>query len=277
MAFIREERRTEIMPVLESTDKIAPRSVLRHRPIAGDGAESGKNPAITPGTVPAVQRASRLRTRTEDTPVDVDEWQRTVDDPAASAPTPAQTPLRRASTTGASRALPKAPLPKAKATKGILKRHAHPLLYLGIGMLAMLVLWMALISVISWYNTTMDDIHYGRPRTFQTDAFVGHNEAAGIPSHFIAINLHGHIEVIEFPGGDAAHARIFMGPQLYTSGSDLVVVTLEFVDVNGDHKPDMIVNFQGSQVVFINDQGTFRPLRPEERHQVEQFLQHLGQ
>jgi hypothetical protein len=27
----------------------------------------------------------------------------------------------------------------------------------------------------------------------------------------------------------------------------------------------MIINFQGTQVVFINDQGEFRPLRPEER------------
>src|SRR6266567_2945194 len=45
MAFTCEERRTEIMPVLESTDKIAPRSVLRHRPIAEGGAEPGKNPA----------------------------------------------------------------------------------------------------------------------------------------------------------------------------------------------------------------------------------------
>ena len=144
-------------------------------------------------------------------------------------------------------------------------------------MLAMLALWTLLISAIAWYNTTMDDIHYGRPRTFQVDAFVGHNESTGMPSHFIAINLHGHIEVIEFPGGDAAHARIYVGPELYTSGNDLVVVTLKFIDVNGDHKPDMIVSFQGSQVVFINDQGTFRPLRPEERHQVEQFLQRLGQ
>ncbi len=210
------------MPVLESTDKIAPRSVLRHRPIAEDSAEPGKNPAITPGTVPAVQRASRHRTRTEDAQVEVDEWQRSADVPDASVPTPAQTPSRRAGTTGASRTPPKTPLPKATATKGasktkgILKRHAHPLLYLGIGMLAMLALWTVLISAISWYNTSMDDIHYGRPRTFQTDAFVGHNESAGIPSHFIAINLHGHIEVIEFPGGDAAHARIFIGPQLYT-------------------------------------------------------------
>ena len=271
------------MPVLESTDKIAPRSVLRHRPIAEGGAESGKTPAITPGTVPAVQRASRQRTRTEDTQVEVDEWQRAADHPDAPASAPAQAPSRRASTTGASKTLPKTPLPKATATRGalktrgILKRHAHPLLYLGIGMLAMLALWTLLISAITWYNTTMDDIHYGRPRTFQVDAFVGHNESTGLPSHFIAINLHGHIEVIEFPGADAAHARIFVGPELYTSGNDLVVVTLKFIDVNGDHKPDMIVSFQGSQVVFINDQGTFRPLRPEERHQVEQFLQRLGQ
>jgi len=271
------------MPVLESTDKIAPRSVLRHRPIAEGGAEPGKNPAITPGTVPAVQRASRQRTRTEDTQVEVDEWQRAADHPDAPAPAPAQAPSHRTSTTGASKTLPKTPLPKATATRGalktrgILKRHTHPLLYLGIGMLAMLALWTLLISAIAWYNTTMDDIHYGRPRTFQVDAFVGHNESTGMPSHFIAINLHGHIEVIEFPGGDAAHARIYVGPELYTSGNDLVVVTLKFIDVNGDHKPDMIVSFQGSQVVFINDQGTFRPLRPEERHQVEQFLQHLGQ
>src|SRR5437588_5646025 len=92
MAFIREERRTEIMPVLESTDKIAPRSVLRHRPIAEGGAE--------PGTVPAVQRASRLRTRTEDTQVEVDEWQRAADHPEAPAPAPSQAPSRRSGATG---------------------------------------------------------------------------------------------------------------------------------------------------------------------------------
>jgi hypothetical protein len=122
----------------------------------------------------------------------------------------------------------------------------------------------------------MDDIRYGRPRTFQIDYFVGHNESAGIASHFIAINLHGHIEIIEMPGGDATHARIYIGPQLFTPDSDLVPVTLSFRDVNGDHQPDMIIHFQGTQVVFINDHGGFRPLRPEERHQVEQFLQHSG-
>jgi len=52
-------------------------------------------------------------------------------------------------------------------------------------------------------------------------------------------------------------------------------VTLSFIDVNGDKKPDMIINFQGTHVVFINDQEGFRPLRPEERNPVERFLQRL--
>jgi hypothetical protein len=89
--------------------------------------------------------------------------------------------------------------------------------------------------------------------------------------------LNRRIEIIEMPGGDASHARIYLGPQLYGEGEDLTAVTLSFIDVNGDHKPDMIIHFQTSRIVFINDQGGFRPLRPEERAPVEQFLRHLGQ
>jgi hypothetical protein len=42
----------------------------------------------------------------------------------------------------------------------------------------------------------------------------------------------------------------------------LTPVTLTFRDVNGDGKPDMLVNIQGSEVVFLNDGGQFRPLKP---------------
>jgi hypothetical protein len=154
---------------------------------------------------------------------------------------------------------------------------AHPLLYLGIGMISMLALWTVLTMAVSWLNTTWDDIHYGRPRTFQIDAFVGHNETSGVPSHFIAINLNGRVEIIEFPGGDATKARVYLGPQLYGAGDDLIPVTLRFADVNGDHLQDMIIHIQSSQIVFINDQGGFRPLRPGERLPVERFLQRAGQ
>jgi hypothetical protein len=262
------------MPVLESTDKLTPRSALRHRPIGDEAAKSGKEPVVpSTATTPVAQRASRLRPKQTDGAEDIKEWQRVDTDDAERRPTTA-TPHQ---TGTKSKNLPKVPRPQVTQGKRKFWYGWHPLLYLGIGMIAMLALWTLLTTAISWWSTTWDDIHYGRPRTFQIDAFVGHNESAGTPSHFIAINLNGRIEIIEFPGGDGSKARIYLGPQLYGTGSDLIPVTLSFVDVNGDHQQDMIIHFQSSRIVFINDQGGFRPLRPEERHSVEQFLQHTGQ
>jgi hypothetical protein len=262
------------MQVLEKDDnKIAPRSLIRHRPIGNAKPSAGQRSVVTSAATPVAQRASRLRQQNSEEIEDgVIEWQRAEDETHSSKPS---NPARRA--TASPKPLPKTPQPKQSLSKKSLGPHAHPLLYLGIGMLAMLILWTLLMFVVGWFNTTMDDIHYGRPRTFQIDAVVGHNDSQANPSHFIAINLNRRIEIIEMPGGDASHARIYLGPQLYGEGEDLTPVTLSFIDVNGDHKPDMIIHFQTSQIVFINDQGGFRPLRPEERAPVEQFLQHLGQ
>ena len=267
------------MPVLESTEFTTPRSALRHRPIGNDSKQQEGLSSGTNAPSPIVQRASRTRSTT-DANVEIDEWEQASGNSAAN--TQAQPHVRRSSAANGPKTLSKTPMRKPTVThhqpraKSTIRRNAHPLLYLGIGMLGMLILWTVLMGVVNWFNTTMDDIHYGHPRTFQTDQFVGHNEAGGIPSHFIAVNLYGRIEIIEFPGGDATHARIFLGPQLYSTGNDLIPATLTFMDVNGDHKPDMIINVQGSKIVFINDQGTFRPLRPDERPQVEHFLQQHG-
>lgn len=262
------------MPVLESTDEITPRSALRHRPIGDDAGRGGKGSAVpSTGTVPVAQRASRLRPKQTDGAEEINEWQRADSDDTKRDRTTAVP--RQVDTS--SKKLPKSPSPKAMRNKRKFWRGAHPLLYLGVGMIAMLALWTLLTSAIGWWNTTWDDLHYGRPRTFQTDAFVGHNESAGTASHFMAINLNGRIEIIEFPGGDGSKARIYLGPQLYGTGDNLIPVTLSFADVNGDHLPDMIIRFQSSRIVFINDQGGFRPLRPEERLPVEQFLRRTGQ
>jgi hypothetical protein len=261
------------MPVLESTDEFTPRSVLRHRPIGDKTATPGTESIVTTGTVPVTQRASRARPKNTDVAEEVSEWQRgEADETKADRKT---TKPQQVKTT--SQKLPKAPSSGRKQNKRKSWQGAHPLLYLGVGMIAMLALWTLLTSAMSWWNTTWDDVHYGRPRTFQIDAYVGHNETTGGPSHFIAINLNGRIEIIEFPGGDGSKARIYLGPQLYGTGDDLIPVTLSFADVNGDHLPDMIIHFQSSRIVFINDHGGFRPLRPEERVPVQQFLQRTGQ
>lgn len=143
----------------------------------------------------------------------------------------------------------------------------HWTVYIGLAMLVLLVGWIGLSAVGSWWQVTQDDWHYGRPRTFQIDAVVGHNDSVTQPSHFLALNLQRHVEIIEMPGGDGAKAKIYIGPVLIGQGQDLAVVKLSFKDVNGDGKPDMIVSIQESRFVFINENGSFRPARPGENIQ----------
>jgi len=138
----------------------------------------------------------------------------------------------------------------------------HWLVFVGIAMLIMIIGWVAFTALGTWWQTTQDDWHYGRPRTFQTDAVVGHNDSATNPSHFMAMNLNRHAVIIELPGGDATKARIFNGPILIGPGQDLAPVTLSFQDVNGDGLLDMIINVQDAHFVFINGGGTFHPARP---------------
>lgn len=170
---------------------------------------------------------------------------------------------RRASSTGAGGGITSkavAPITTAASTK----RRRAPLLALGMGMVLMLALVVCLSMFGSWWQQHQNDVTYGRPRTYQVDAVVGHQDSVSRPSHFIFMNFNRHVIIVEFPGGDTAHALIYTGPTLLGDGGDLIPVTGEFHDVNGDGRPDMIVHIQDQTIVFINDGAKFRPLQPGE-------------
>jgi hypothetical protein len=209
------------MPTLSSTDHLIPRSTIRHRPI-------DPNPDAQPEVPPWVRRASR------------------------SSQTQTQTQAPKGRTTKV------IPVPQTTQAKKHASHQQHWLVFLGIGMLLSLIVVCLGQLFVGWFATTRDNLEYGYPRTFQVDMFVGH-ETGKIPSHFIALNLHGRIEVIEFPGGDASHAKIYMGPQLYDTNADLIPVTLSFVDTKHNHHPDMFVQFNTTQILFHNVGNTFQP------------------
>jgi hypothetical protein len=142
--------------------------------------------------------------------------------------------------------------------------HVHWLVIFGLGMIVMIALFTGGSYVSSWWTNNQDDATFGMPRTYQTDAVVGHGDSPANPSHFIAVNLHRHVIIIELPGGDASQARIYSVTTLYGDGQDVTPVTLSFKDVNGDGKKDMLIHIQDQTIVLLNDNGGFRPLKPGE-------------
>lgn len=134
-----------------------------------------------------------------------------------------------------------------------------PIVALLIGMVVAILLVMVFGAFSSWWHVYQDDIHYGRPRTYQIDAVVGHDDSKANPTHFIFLNLHRHVEVIEIDGGDPAHTHIYVGPVLFGDGQDLTPITGEIRDVNGDGKPDLIVHIQNQEIIYINNGTIFVP------------------
>lgn len=148
-------------------------------------------------------------------------------------------------------------------------RHAprlrvHWLVFVGLTLLVMLAGFVLLSTVGTWWQTTLDDWHYGRPRTFQIDVVVGHNDSPANPTHFIAMNLNRHVVVIECPGGDCTHAIEYNGPVLLGDGQELTPVTLTFRAATGHSKPDMFVHVADQVLAFVNDGTKFRAAKPGE-------------
>lgn len=170
-------------------------------------------------------------------------------------------PRRRANSPASANPSQAVDTPRASARR---RRPRLSWLTLLLGMLLMLGLFSGLRAFTSWWQVHQDDATYGRPRTYQVDAIVGHQDGPGHPSHFIFLNLDRHVVIVEFPGGDATHALVYTGPTLFGDGGDLLPVTGEFRDVNGDGRLDMLVHIQDQTLVFINDGTKFRPLQPSD-------------
>lgn len=138
-------------------------------------------------------------------------------------------------------------------------RKHHWLLFAGAGMMAALVL----VLVCSWIGSAWQahqvDAMYGYPRTSQVDAVVGHDDSAAHPSHFIFLNLHAQVIIVELPGGNIQHTLIYSGPTLFGPDADKDPVTGDFRDVNGDGKLDMVVHIQGQTLIFLNNGSKFVP------------------
>ncbi|MFO7166669.1 MAG: hypothetical protein DIU80_001440 [Chloroflexota bacterium] len=133
----------------------------------------------------------------------------------------------------------------------------------------LLVLGYALLTpVFSWGQQKLDDLRYGYPRVTQIEGFVGHGEVGDVPTHLMALNLHGQVSIIEIPGGDATQVRSYAGPYLVGGDGRYVVPHLSLRDLTGDGQADLLLQVRDEIVVYVNENGSFRIMTPAERSAV---------
>jgi hypothetical protein len=103
-----------------------------------------------------------------------------------------------------------------RRTEELARPGKHLLFYIGICLVIMVVFLTAYTLIPPAFQKWQDERVYGYPRTFQTDANVGH---AGT-EHFIALNNHGTIEVVEIPGypSPANQTRLYIIVRLTSQG-----------------------------------------------------------
>jgi len=138
------------------------------------------------------------------------------------------------------------------------KQRLHWLVWAGGALCIMLLGWVGINGLSGWIHDREDDFTYGYPRTYQTDANVGHY---GRVSHFLCLNLHGEIEVIETQPGhpDASKVYVIM---VLPADQDRVPVTISFQDINGDGKLDGLVHLGGTEIPLYNNGTTFQSQPP---------------
>jgi len=144
----------------------------------------------------------------------------------------------------------------ARAATGVSRPRPrlHWLAWGGGAMCIMMVGWLAIGALGTWWQEVHDYWQYGMPRTYQTDAKVGHGTAGDPSSHFIAENLEKHIIVIEIPGDEPGKSKIYIGPVLIGPGQEFTPVTLSFEDVNHDGHPDLIIHVEEGTFIFLNQE-----------------------
>jgi hypothetical protein len=152
--------------------------------------------------------------------------------------------------------------PAPESTPVIQRRQApkHCLFYIGIGLCVMLLGGIWVNMLVRWVQVTWDDRHYGRPRTYQTDADVGH----GGVSHFTVENLGGHIFIMEIIPADPKKIHLYVGPAVTGGDASLAVATISFKESNQSGLPDMVITVNGGATyVFVNTKDGFKPLNDQ--------------
>ena len=155
---------------------------------------------------------------------------------------------------------------QAKPTK-VIRQHRFDrttlVIWLCLALIVMVGGWWLLSTVAYWWTGVQENIKYGTPwRTFQADQYVGLGDSPAHPDHFIALNLHGVIEVIQINPQDRSKDAVYV---LASVGDSNVPASLSFRDTTGSGHTDVIVTIGDSTpytMILLNTGKALVPTQP---------------
>jgi hypothetical protein len=135
--------------------------------------------------------------------------------------------------------------------------------WLCIAIIVMVVGWFLFSKVADWWTGVQDNFKYGTPfRTFQADQYMGMGDTPDHPDHFIALNLHGVIEVVQINPLDRKKDGVYV---LANVGEESTPASLTFRDTTGSGRVDVIVTIGDTTpytIILVNNGSTLTPTQP---------------
>lgn len=136
------------------------------------------------------------------------------------------------------------------------KRRFHWMIFMGMVMFVMVLGWLIFTAVGYWWQGKQEDFKYGTPfRTYQVDQYVAMGDTPQNPDHFLALDIHGAIEVVQLNTISPKYDHVY---PITTVSDSSIPVFLSFEDTNHDGKLDMEVTIgdTNSYTIILLNNGT---------------------
>ena len=139
-----------------------------------------------------------------------------------------------------------------------IRRRFHWMIFMGMVMFVMVLGWFLFTALGYWFQQKQDDWKYGAPfRTYQVDQYVAMGDTPQNPDHFLALNIHGVVEIVQLNTTSPKYDHVY---PITTVNDSSIPVFLSFEDTRHTGKLDMLVTIGDSNsytVVLLNDGTQF--------------------
>lgn len=113
------------------------------------------------------------------------------------------------------------------------------------------IVW-GFLSLMAWWTDVSNTYQYGPTRTTVVNGVFGINNDSPVhPTSVIAINVKGVLVIESLPAGDVGSLKTYpTGLTLVGESAAKIPVILTVKDLDGDHKPDVLIEIPGQNVTL---------------------------